>query len=137
MRSKNFPVFELELGFNTFWAVAILAGIIYGGLHALAWNAAQFPSPRERLLWRISASAVMCGALVELCIFKLNNEFRYFIVFLFHGRLDSTLLFLGCYLPKISRLGDIGLVFIAYFLARAYLVVECFFVPVPFSIWYL
>jgi hypothetical protein len=102
IRNRNWPKFEIGEGFNQFWAVAIFAGIIYGGLHAIAWNAVQFPTPTERLLWRISASIVMSGGLVEFCLFQLGGLFG-----------ES---------PDVT----VGLTFGAYALARAYLVVECF-----------
>lgn len=41
------------------WSIPLLflLGSVYGGLHALGWNA-KFPSEREKLLWRVSACVV-------------------------------------------------------------------------------
>jgi hypothetical protein len=38
--------------------ILMVSGIVYGGLHALAWNA-PFRNPTERLLWRISSVIIM------------------------------------------------------------------------------
>lgn len=58
-----FREFPLALGFSA-------AAITYGGLHALAWFA-QFRSPTEQLLWRISSVAVMS----EIPIMAATNKF--------------------------------------------------------------
>ena len=100
-----------------------VAGIIYGGLHALAWSA-HFQSHTEQLLWRISACIVMAGVLIE------------FILVWAIADLDID------HVPGQSRLKElwnmvlflwvgvilmlIFTVFLAYVLARVYLVVECF-----------
>ncbi|KAL8712903.1 MAG: hypothetical protein Q9225_006859 [Loekoesia sp. 1 TL-2023] len=42
-----------------------ISGILYGGLHLVAWNA-SFPSPIEQLLWRMSAFFVACNGIDEL-----------------------------------------------------------------------
>lgn len=85
--------------------------IAYGGLHALAWYA-HFNSPTEQLLWRISACVVMGGVpcliiLMIVVVETLPGGFfmkscRYFVI--------------GAFWPLL----------LAYVLARAYLVVECF-----------
>lgn len=95
------------------------AGLMYGGLHALAWFA-HFESPIQQLLWRISACVVAGGLPMSLTLLILSdiderdipehrnswtNIYGYITVFMF------LLAFL---------------VFPAYVLARAYLVVECF-----------
>ncbi|KAH6721254.1 hypothetical protein BKA61DRAFT_154053 [Leptodontidium sp. MPI-SDFR-AT-0119] len=40
------------------WLVLLLASIVYGGLHALAWDV-TFSSLAEQILWRLSAITVM------------------------------------------------------------------------------
>ena len=96
----------LALGFSA-------AVIIYGGLHALAWFA-QFRSPTEQLLWRMSSVAVMSGIPIMAAIKKhmdhiaLYPETIVWLLFWLLGR--------GLFYP----------VAIAYILARLYLVVECF-----------
>jgi hypothetical protein len=46
-----------DSGRTTAWIIFVMTGIIYGGLHLLAWNA-PFQSRTEQLLWQISASLV-------------------------------------------------------------------------------
>ncbi|KAL8841074.1 MAG: hypothetical protein Q9176_003415 [Flavoplaca citrina] len=91
----------LALGFSA-------AAIIYGGLHALAWFA-EFRSPTEQLLWRISSVAVMSGIPILAAIYKLMEQTVAHSLF-------TWLLIWGLFLPTV----------IAYILARLYLVVECF-----------
>ena len=77
------------------------AALIYGGLHALAWFA-HFETSSEQLLWRISACVVMGGMPVAFFLWYLLLPLAPYVIFL------EILLWL------------------AYVLARAYLVVECF-----------
>ena len=82
-----------------------IAALIYGGLHALAWFA-HFESSTQQLLWRISACVVM-GAFPATWIFWSAG----------YNLLNI----------KIRRYSAVvALVALAYMLARAYLVVECF-----------
>lgn len=129
----NLPKFEdilkeypLALGFSA-------AAFIYGGLHALAWFA-QFRSPTEQLLWRISSVAVMSGIPI-MAIFKgsrtmsgtfdrlvrriTRSQFRFDKVGWMYAFARSPVTWLIAYGPLL-------LVAIAYILARLYLVVECF-----------
>ena len=113
-RCKDWPDiydrFELllGLGFTT-------AGLIYGGLHALAWFA-HFGSSTQQLLWRISACMVMggfpvCWVLVASGIFFIDHATQR----LHFDHITLALSFCAA-----------ALVALAYMLARAYLVVECF-----------
>jgi hypothetical protein len=43
----------------------IVAGLVYGALHLLAWQA-PFVSDRERILWRISATSIAASGPVIL-----------------------------------------------------------------------
>ncbi|KAI4263417.1 MAG: hypothetical protein L6R42_001437 [Xanthoria sp. 1 TBL-2021] len=96
----------LALGFSA-------AAMVYGGLHALAWFA-NFHSPTEQLLWRLSSVAVMGGiptlATINIIYDHLEQTF--------YTRYD-----------KVVE-GSIFVLFfpvaIAYILARLYLVIECF-----------
>ncbi|KAF8249274.1 hypothetical protein K440DRAFT_544157, partial [Wilcoxina mikolae CBS 423.85] len=54
--------------FSGFLLSATVLPILYGMIHAVAWNS-QFPTPVERLLWRISA--VLVGATPLVCVFCL------------------------------------------------------------------
>ena len=112
-RCKDWPkmddIFDelpIALGFSA-------AALIYGGLHALAWSA-HFDTSTEQLLWRISACMVIGGIPVILALFKLCD---FMDEHLFNATSDI-----------ISNFASIvaGLAFLAYVLARAYLVVECF-----------
>lgn len=70
-RLSNWPELNAEDG-PLSQAAFILAGTIYGGLHALAWNA-PFPTGAEQLLWRLSASMVIgYGMLISLAISFVN-----------------------------------------------------------------
>ena len=107
---KIYDIFELPiaLGFTT-------AGLIYGGLHALAWFA-HFGSSNQQLLWRISACVVMGGFPV---IWVLMEAFKYIDIH-FTDSLHLNSIFVRFILTALA------LVVLGYMLARAYLVVECF-----------
>lgn len=96
----DFNVLLLILSFSA-------AGLIYGGLHALAWSA-HFESPTERWLWRVSACVVM-GGLPVICFFGwvANKDWK--------RSYEDTIAFLF-----------LSLTTLIYILARGYLVVECF-----------
>lgn len=49
------------------WAIFLLAGLFYGGLHALAWNV-PLPSRTQQLLWRLSSGVLVFGFGL-LCLF--------------------------------------------------------------------
>lgn len=110
-RCGNWPesdrIFQLPiiLGFTT-------ATFIYGGLHALAWSA-HFDSATEKTLWRISSCVVMGGLPV---IWGLAGWDRYHIL---KRHIITGYYGLACGYMLILML-------VAYVLARAYLVVECF-----------
>lgn len=105
---ENLPI---GLGFG-------VAGLIYGGLHALAWSA-HFQSSIEQSLWRISACIVMGGIPILLLLFHAWERIDGTTVFHTWGYLIDDIIrqFFG-----LSMI----IVFVAYALARAYLVVECF-----------
>ena len=46
---------------------AVISPILYGSLHFLAWNN-NFPTPLERLLWRVSSVVVTCSGLVGVSV---------------------------------------------------------------------
>ena len=104
-RSKDMPdisdIFEqnrLMFGFS-------ITAVVYGGLHALAWFA-QFSSSTEQILWRISAATVMGGFPVARGLDRLDG--------ITSNILETLIVTL------------LNLILLAYILARAYLVVECF-----------
>ena len=123
----------LQLGF-------VLAALVYGGLHALAWFA-HFNTSTEQLLWRISACIVMGGlpvafgllALIKPLVKPKGWSRISWYSFKYYGFKDSITRI--CYVNSWRNWGRLGicimvhllyLVGIVYALARAYLVVECF-----------
>lgn len=95
------------------------AAFIYGGLHALAWFA-YFHSSTEQLLWQISACVVMGGVSAMHLLAKITQIVnrlarRFGLRYRLSDRVDMIII-----------LGLLPLVLLAYILARAYLVVECF-----------
>ena len=113
-RSKDWPGLEntleplVGLGFTT-------AGLIYGGLHALAWFA-HFESSTQQLLWRVSACVVMGGFPVFWVLLKSLDYIEDHIPI--RVRLEAVY--------SRPALTVLALVVLAYILARAYLVIECF-----------
>ena len=124
----------LQLGF-------VLAALVYGGLHALAWFA-HFNTSTEQLLWRVSACIVMGGLPVVFGLFALIRPLKILVVgwsgvswhdFKIYGFKDSIMeIYSKDSLGNWAKLGIwilfrlLYLVGIVYALARAYLVVECF-----------
>lgn len=108
-RLANFPI---ALGFSA-------AAFIYGGLHALAWFA-HFDSSTEQLLWRISACIVMGGIPVSFVVYTSADHL--YIPNSAKSRNRTELEFV----TFLFLLSLVILILVAYTLARAYLVVECF-----------
>ena len=117
-RICNWPnvsaILEDPLVFLAFTAAAL----IYGGLHALAWSA-NFRTPTEQTLWRLSACVVMASNPLILIFFTIWDKI---LDWTEDGHSWKTPL------NAIASVNIIlmGLVILAYTLARAYLVVECF-----------
>lgn len=93
------------------------AGALYGGLHALAWNA-YFNSFTEKLLWRLSACVVRGGFPTFLLLLVFVKNFKICWV--------DWLQWVISVLVGITRYTLFAVVPVAYPLARAYLVTECF-----------
>ena len=74
-RSENWPL-TLKISSEDFdmtqWIIFVLAGVIYGGLHAVAWNA-SFTSMLEQSMWRGSALTIMPSGLIGLLIILSRN----------------------------------------------------------------
>ena len=88
----------------------VITGTIFGALHCLAWDF-QFPSPTERLLWRIAS---VSSAAVPLA---------YTLVFNLHSSLKGTRRFRS----PAKILFPITIVLpVTYIVARSYLMVEAF-----------
>lgn len=117
-RIINVPTF---LGFTA-------ATIIYGGLHALAWSA-HFDSATEKLLWRISSCVAMGGlpVILSIAVWEYHAGPSEAALSL-KGRLVGRIYTYTLASPHILYLMVVVfvLMLVAYILARAYLVVECF-----------
>ena len=98
--------FSVVLGFGA-------AAFIYGGLHALAWFA-HFNSSIAQLLWRLSVCMVMGGNPVTYVLWKT-------VWVIDKSKSPTITLFLG--FPYFTLY---AMLLVAYIIARAYLVVECF-----------
>ena len=114
-RCEDWPETE-EIFINVLVALGFsAAAFIYGGLHALAWSA-HFETFTEQLLWRISACAVMGGVPVVYVYAKVIYKYTD----LPWGSLPLN------YIVSHIFSWPAVVVLLAYILARAYLVVECF-----------
>ncbi|KAL8643969.1 MAG: hypothetical protein Q9226_008006 [Calogaya cf. arnoldii] len=90
------------------------AAMVYGGLHALAWNA-EFHSPIEQLLCRISCVVVIGRIPTSIAVSRL--------MCLLGFQIDSWVAVLLISTPRVLIAYSLTS---AYVLARLYLVVECF-----------
>ena len=96
----------------------ILSGLLYGGLHMIAWGSAAFHTPLEQTLWTIACCTVALGGLSTFIGIWILDQVS-----------NLNLRILGIELTKILLWvsGPTG-VFISalYFASRIYLVVEVF-----------
>lgn len=85
----------------------VIAGLVFGSLHCAAWNF-HFPTPTEKLLWRVSS--LICAGMLP----------AYYSVLLYdiHIKWSSVV---RMPLPVIEIVLALG-----YFLAPLFLVVEVF-----------
>ncbi len=139
----------------TIWILFVCAAMLYGGLHAIAWNS-RFRTRHERVLWRASVGVIMgFGPLTmavylgvisftrlkerrqvgkESLLFRNLRPLRRFL------RPSNTTVFCGCrlrlLLPYVAKSANslafgffylaVGSIFFSYCLARMFIVVECF-----------
>ena len=119
------------------WFGFAVAGLLYGGLHLLAWNA-PFSSRLEQILWRVAASSVSATplVLVPLALVFGNGGLRQgsedLTSMIRHRKVELT----ERWVKYWARVAAIILFFpffcispflwFAYVLGRVYLVVECF-----------
>jgi hypothetical protein len=54
------------------WTTMVLSPVLYGLVHFLAWGD-QFPTPMERLFWRVSSFVVTCSGLGGLVGFLVRS----------------------------------------------------------------
>lgn len=122
LQCKNRPQMEGLLGLPISLCFS-LAAFVYGGLHVLAWFA-HFGTFTQQVLWRISACVVMGELPIILAligfrdlVWKVQDGFIRFG----HRRRTPGLKYLEAVTWSLLRLSCL-----AYVLARAYLVFECF-----------
>ena len=110
--------------------IATASGLLYGGLHLLAWNA-PFPSKVEQVLWRFSGIVCAISGLTVFGLMGVVDELLSMQARLTEQRTSSTrwLLQIRVWIVK-SFTGSSLLLWacccVAFTLARFYLVVECF-----------
>lgn len=126
------------------WLGFAVAGVLYGGLHMLAWDA-PFSSRLEQILWRVAASSVTVGPLLLAPVAFVFEQ-----KFLGHGAAELVRTLRGLELTGIRGTGGrkasgvalwvtsavavlliplcalAPLLWFSYALGRVYLVVECF-----------
>ena len=113
LRCKDWPHVSEILDLPAVGIGFSAAALIYGGLHILAWYA-HFDSSTEQLLWRVSASVVMGGFPVGLFLLHFSALFLKDD----HENRNAVLL--------VTMMMLFAFLVLAYVLARAYLVIECF-----------
>ena len=130
-RCEDWPTFEdladlpILFGFS-------FAAFVYGGLHALAWSA-HFNSNNDQLLWRSSACVVMGGfpvaAITKNYLLDEGDDMvtrRSYSQKVWMQRATIFIIWTSLMCLYVCLILLLGLVPLAYILARAYLVVECF-----------
>jgi len=127
-RAHNFPplrsISSWGVRVGVVFAIFILAGFFYGGIHALSWNT-RFPSRAEEIMWKTSISLIMVyGAVFVLGVqgwrslsWELPESDRRNAQHL-DWAIRQIVLLLSLALAPVLGIG--------YVLARVYLVVECF-----------
>ena len=119
------------------WSGFAVAGLLYGGLHLLAWNA-SFPSTFELIAWRVAASSVTITpiSLAPIALVFSNGALKQGsedLMKMAQGREtdrvdgSGTFWFRAVSVALILPLFAIApLLWFLYVLGRVYLVVECF-----------
>jgi len=120
----------------------LIAGLVYGALHLVAWNA-PFPSRTEATLWRLSGLTLFLSGFVVLVIVGITLGIAQF-----SNKVAKQPLFVWLESYRKSRSGTVRIIAkvigviskwfflvwiptgiaacLLYVLARLYLVVECF-----------
>lgn len=114
--------------FSSHWPLALgfsLAGLIYGGLHLVAWNA-PFPSELEMILWRCSGVILAASGYIPLlfALYRKVNVGRWSRQH-HHWRLTKLEWVSRWFCGWILR-GLVSLSCLLYGATRVYLVTECF-----------
>ena len=79
-RVRNFPRLEGVWNGMALYVGLAVTGLIYGGLHCLAWNA-PFTTKTEALLWRLSSIAIMLTFALVLLFYVWNLSPRFWVDF--------------------------------------------------------
>jgi len=108
-------------GFLFMGVILIISPILYGLVHFLAWDD-LFPTPLERLLWRVCSLVVTCSGLAEFCVSYIMG-----LIMGFSGDIDTIfgMLMLSMALLSTTVLTSVIIPF-AHILASGFLVVESF-----------
>ena len=100
--------YDLDRESVAFIVAATAAGLMYGGIHLLAWNA-PFSSSAQRILWRLSGIVIAASG-PSLLLQQLGM----WVIRKVHEAADGWL-------------GGVFFIWaVLYFVARVFLVVECF-----------
>lgn len=125
-RSRNWPSIDLDPK-NIDWRLLLAlntSGILYGGLHLLAWNA-QFSTDRQKGLWRVASFLIMTFVPASNVILLIENLMFLGINAKIVGHRMMVGLHKSFYRLKIAQICFLLGLF-TYLCARIYLVVECF-----------
>lgn len=115
--------FQLTGPAGNMFKVGLTTGaVFFGGLHCLAWNS-HFPTPVERLLWRIASIYITAAIFLGFSIAKGVSRL-YERVLKHFGKLPwSEAMFSA---PNIIFHGFLGLGTVGYIICRLYMIVEMF-----------
>ena len=137
VRLENLHLLD-GLSINEVWLGFAMAGLLYGGLHLVGWNA-PFSSTLEKNLWRIASSSVtstgiIAGPIVLWLQSSTASQASSFVMDKYHGRPVHSTLEVRFLWPKVVLSGCMTLfcvtlgplIWFLYVLSRIYLLVECF-----------
>ncbi|KAF2185266.1 hypothetical protein K469DRAFT_708051 [Zopfia rhizophila CBS 207.26] len=120
--NKTFPPAGLSWLQSAYGILFVLAFI---GIHLIGWNFV-FPTPVERILWRIAALALQGLILVYLVALPTAPFICRRLAWLMYGKKVSTALEFAALLPRWAKLAMAIPVALTYTLARAYIILEGF-----------
>ena len=122
-RSRNWPTIDLRPGdFDWKLLVALnVSSVLYGGLHALAWNA-DFINTAQQHMWRLASSFVICFVPLSTFVLIVEDLLTTGGEYKFKVMTDVNKFMYRYQLWQIFLASGLG----AYLWARVYLVVESF-----------
>ena len=125
-RSKNWPSIDIDPK-NIDWSLFLafnVSGIMYGGLHVLAWNA-KFATGLQNLLWQFASMIVITFVPASTVVVLAEKLMFTLVKAKTVGHKPTEGFYVLLYRFKIWLIFFI-LALLAYLWARVYLVVECF-----------